>query len=261
MITYKVIIVEDESGAADNLKLLLGETQHEFKIMAVLDTVEATVEWVKSHPEPDLAFFDIQLADGSSFEIFKQTDIIFPVIFTTAYSEFAIDAFKVNSIDYLLKPIVKNELEKAIEKFETLYMNSGKFDQEKIINVIQTLSHKQKPQYRKGFLASQGNKIIPLDIDSIAYFSLDNELVHAHTFRNSTYSLDESLKDIVNSVDPADFFRANRQFIVSRKAIICAERFFKGKLRLKLNIKSSDEILISKAKTAEFKIWLVDCAC
>ncbi len=251
----KVLIVEDELGVAQNLCDLLMETSHEIEILAIIESVKDAVYWLSTNPPPDLGFFDIRIADGDSFDIFRQTDIQFPVIFTTAYDEYALRAFKVNSVDYLLKPIGKNELEAALSKYESIY-KSKKVGNNELLSLIQKIQKTQPQTYKNNLLVYVRDKILPIAVEKIAYFYLEKQLVHCVTHQNEKFVIEQSLDKIELQLNPNSFFRANRQFIVSRMSINSATQHFHRKLKLDLSPAAKEEVLISKLKASHFKKWL-----
>ena len=249
----KAIIIEDEDIAAKALHALITETDAEIEILTNLQSIDESVEWFRSHPMPDLVFMDIHLADGSSFSIFDEINISCPIIFTTAYDEYALKAFEVNSIDYLLKPINKKNLERAILKLKHLQATP-----EENINLVNKLLEgiKQKtPTYKTYFLVADKDRLIPLATDEIACIYINSSIVKAITLKSKVHYLDQSLEDILLQLNPTSFFRANRQFIVSHKAIKDISIWFGGKLSLNLTIPFSEYIFVSKAKVSEFKKW------
>jgi two-component system, LytTR family, response regulator len=253
----RVLIIEDEYGVAQNLCDILQEIEPNIEILAILETIKDAVEWIKENPKPDLGFFDIRIADGSSFEIFERTSVDFPIIFTTAYDEFALKAFKVNSIDYLMKPIDKDSLISALNKYESIYKRDKVADNENLLKIIHELRLGDQKKYKKSFLVYIRDKIIPIAVDDIAYFYLEDEIVYCITHKNEKYTIDQALDKINTQINPEDFYRANRQFIVSRKAIKSAIAYFHRKLKLELNPTLLKEVLISKPKVSEFKKWLI----
>lgn len=248
----KVIIIEDEIIAAQTLQRLIGEIRNDYEIEAVLQTVEESVEWFSAHPAPNLVFMDIHLADGSSFSIFDKVNIDCPIIFTTAYNEYTLEAFEVNGIDYLLKPISKARLAKAIHKFESI---SYKNDNQQIINkLIESMSEKHSRR-KTHYLVPHKDKLIPLAIADIAYFYADMKIAKAVTFEERHYSLDHSLEELMKQLDHEQFFRVNRQYIVSHTAITDLSIWFTGRLAVNLNVPVAEKIVVSKAKSPEFKAW------
>lgn len=248
----RAIIVEDETLAAQNLKGILNEIGT-LDIIATLESVNETVAWFTLHNSPDILFLDIHLADGLAFNIFDRVTIDCPVIFTTAYDEYALKAFKVNSIDYLLKPIDINTVRKALEKYEKLTSPGRNRD----IDLQNLLTYfKKNTTYRNNFLVSvRGDKLIPLNTDDIAYFFIDYGTVKSISFGNKTYNMDYTLDELENMLNPEIFFRANRQFIISRKAIKDIDLWFNNRLSVNLKSTVPEKILISKARVPEFRSW------
>ena len=252
----KVLIIEDESGVAQNLCDILQEIEPEIEITAIIETVKEAVAWIKNNPKPDLGFFDIRIADGESFEIFEQTTVDFPIIFTTAYDEYALKAFKVNSVDYLLKPIEKTALEAALKKYKTYFDKKTAIDQESLIRLIQEMRETKPQHYKKNLLVYVKDKILPVAVDQIAYFRLEHELVYCITHRNEKYVIDQALDKVESQLNPEHFFRANRQFLVSRKAVNSAAQHFHRKLKLEMTPSPPVDVLVSKTKAMGFKKWL-----
>lgn len=245
-----VIIVEDEPSAASNLRSMLNEVAPHIKVMAVLTGIDETLKWLAYQPSPDLGFFDIQVADGLSFDILKKTEVQFPVIFTTAYDQYAIDAFKVYSIDYLLKPINEKALMTSLRKYDQL-------TQPRLTNaLLEQIIHSIHPKQIKSFLVHYKDKLIPLPSSDIAYFSIGEGLVHAHTLSNHRYPLDHTLDELENVLDGFEFFRANRQYILNRKAIKDIALYFNGRLSVHVTPQTAGKVLVSKARASEFKLWM-----
>ena len=240
--------------AAQALKKLLGEVSPSMEIVGLLESVEESVEWLENSPMPDLMFMDIHLADGSSFAIFEKVNITCPVIFTTAYDEYALKAFEVNSIDYLLKPISKEALVHALNKYHNLAerrVNADQFDR-----LLAKLGEKKR--YRSCFLLPERDKLVPLPVDIITYIYIDAKTVKIFTTNGKVYFMNHTLDDIMNELDPQMFFRANRQFIVSRQSIKDVSVWFGNKLAINLNVETPEKIIVSKARVSEFKIWFTD---
>ena len=240
--------------AAKTLKKLLLEVSPGVEIVGVLESIEDSVDWIASHPMPDLMFMDIHLADGSSFAIFEKVNITCPVIFTTAYDEYALKAFEVNSIDYLLKPISKEALEHALNKFYSLSekrVNVGQLD--KLMSQLG-----EKKRYRSCFLLPERDKLVPVLVNSIVYIFIDAKTVKIVTTSGKVYYMNHTLDDIMSELDPWVFFRANRQFIVSRDSIKDVSVWFGNKLAINLNVEVPEKIIVSKARVSEFKNWFTD---
>lgn len=249
----KVVIVEDEKAAAENLKFLLSESDTSIYVDKIIDSVSEAVKYFTEDKSIELAFFDIHLADGISFEVFDEVDVNIPIIFTTAYDEYAIKAFKVNSVDYLLKPIDEEELKEALDKYRTTRQTSSITDSFK--EIVRMLKNENKT-HKSAYLVQQRDTLIPLNVPDIAYFTIDMGVVKAITFENKFYNMDENLEDIEAELDPNQFFRANRQFIVQRKAIENLKLYFNGKLILSINPKPLEQIVVSKAKAPQLKKWM-----
>ena len=251
-----VLIIEDETAAAVNLKSILRSVMPDCNVIDVLESIEESVDFFndKSQPTPDLVFMDIHLADGESFRIFDSVDIQAPIIFTTAYDEYALRAFKVNSIDYILKPIKAEDLRHAIDKF-TLLSGMERNDYKSRVN---TMIESSKRDSQRVFLVHYKDKIIPLSIDDVAVFYTSNEKVSAHTYSGERYVIDRTLEVLQSLLPDNEFFRANRQFIVARKAVKDIAVWFGSRLSLNLSIETPEKIIISKARVPEFKQWLMD---
>lgn len=244
------IIVEDEVGAANHLTSVLASVEPGIKIQTVLHSISEAVEWITTNNHPDIAFFDIQLEDGLSFEIFKECKVPFPVIFTTAYDQYAIEAFKVNSIAYLLKPIKEADLRFSLAKYKDIRRFG--VDQNLVLQLIDTIEKKQRPLT---LLIRLKDKLIPVPENEFAYFYLEHGLVKGRTLQNQSFPLDHTIEDLVLLLNKQNFFRANRQVVVNRAAIIEAEYYFNGRLSLKMFHGPQDPILISKARVPIFKKW------
>jgi two-component system LytT family response regulator len=249
----KAIIIEDEFIAAETLKTLITEIRADIEILAVLQSIEETVEWIEINPSPDLVFMDIHLADGSAFMIFDSVKITCPIIFTTAYDEYALKAFEVNSIDYILKPISKTALEKAISKYQNFIGNTSQ-NQNVLDNLLKCLKQYDR-SYKSYFLVPERDKLIPLALNDVYYIYIDTKIVKVVTSDNKGRYLDKTLDDIMSELDPEKFFRANRQFIISRSSIKDISLWFGNKLSVNLKISVPQKIIISKARVKEFKQW------
>jgi DNA-binding LytR/AlgR family response regulator len=253
----KTVIIEDEPLVAKDLQKLLQQIDNQIDILATLGSVESAKKWFKENPEPDLLFMDIQLSDGVSFDLFNWVKIECPVIFTTAYNEYAIRAFKVNSLDYLLKPIDKQELKHALDKFRRLYENKTELPnlQNRFLQFLQDLKGEEK-KFKERFIVHYKNALIPITTEKIAYF-LKDELIYAVTTDNQRLvSQYETLEEIEEVVNPAVFFRATRQHIVHILTIESYKTNFNGKLTLKLQKPHSETIDISREKASIFKKWM-----
>lgn len=250
----KAVIVEDEHIAAQNLQRMLTTLSPDVEVIAVLQSVEESIEWFMLHPVPDLVFMDIHLADGSSFSIFERVEICCPVIFTTAYDEYALKAFEVNSIDYLLKPINLKNLERAMTKFRNLQPVDKNIESDAVTRLLASF-RLNKESYKSNFLIPYKDKLIPLATDKIACFYTGNKNVNILTLDNKTFVLDATLDDLYIQLDPARFFRANRQYIVAHKAIEDISIWFGSKISVNLVVSTPERIIVSKARVSDFKTW------
>ena len=250
------LIVEDEIIAAETLESLLAKVQPDVEIAAVLQSIEETVEWMEMHPSPDLIFMDIHLADGSAFRIFDSVDIKCPIIFTTAYDEYALKAFDVNSIDYILKPINTAALEKAMAKYNN-FTGESTYNKDVINKLMETLKLPNK-SYKNYFLIPDKDKLIPVQVDDVRYIYIDTKIVKAVTATGKAYYMDKTLDEITEHLNPQKFFRANRQYIIARSAIKDMSVWFGNKLSINLNIDVPEKIIVSKARVREFKQWMTE---
>lgn len=244
----RALIIEDETAAAVNLRAVLRETAPDVEVTGVLESVAESVEYFRNHPQPDLLFMDIHLADGDSFRIFDEVEIAAPVIFTTAYDRYALEAFKVNSIDYLLKPLKSADVQRALEKLRRL---TGSESRAYGARVKAMAAERQET-----FLVHVRDRIIPLHRDKIAYCYTSDEKVTACGFDGEIYPLDRTLEALQALLPEADFFRANRQFIVARRAVRDIAVWFGSRLSLALQVETPERIVIPKARVPEFKAWL-----
>jgi len=247
----KALVIEDEILASKHLLQVLDEVG-DISVIAVLESITETIEWFRKNPQPDIVFMDIHLADGSAFEIFRNTEINCPVIFTTAYDEYALKAFKVNSIDYLLKPIEAAEVQNALKKLRGL---SGSESLKTAMNNLID-SYGRSSKYKKHFLIpSKGDKLIPVQASDLACFCIDTGIVKAFSTDGRSYNFDYTLDELSELLDPRVFFRANRQYIISKTAIRDIDLWFNSRLSVNLKIAVPEKILISKARISEFKKW------
>lgn len=247
----KVLIIEDEQPAAHKLIRLLEEADKQIEVIDVLASIEQTIDWLAVHPGPELIFMDIQLEDGISFEIFETCKIQTPVIFTTAYDEYALKAFKVNSIDYLLKPIAPDDLKAALDKFNVLHRQQANYSRlESIISQLQ-------PKTKERFLIKIGEHYRSVQTLSIHCFFIMERNTFIQTDTGKTYPIDYSLDKIEQLVDPGQFFRINRNFIVNFSAIQDILIYSSGRLKIILNgWTEKEDILVSRERVTEFKEWM-----
>jgi len=247
-----ILIVEDEALAADRLEKILKEITPDITVLAKLGSIKESVKWLMLN-SADMIFLDIQLSDGLSFSIFDQVSVQTPVIFTTAYDQYAIKAFQLNSIAYLLKPIRKNELAESLQKYKS-FKSAFSIDFE---NLLATIQGKQS-QFRKRFLIQIADKFRKVEVEEIAYFYAFDGNVFFSTFEGQSYPADMSLETLENTLDPSRFFRINRKFIVSMKSI--ANMIAWSRSRIKLTLKplpeNDEETIVSIDRTTDFKKWM-----
>lgn len=245
------LIIEDEKIAAERLADLIKKCDPSLEIAEVVQSVKNAVQWLNSHPTPGLIFMDIQLADGLSFEIFEQTTVKAPVIFTTAYEEYAIKAFKVNSIDYLLKPVDQQELKKAIDKF-----NASNQPREIPVQVFETIMQSLTRQYKNKFVIKVGEHLKIFTTDDIQCFYSMEKCTFLQNNAGRDYALSYTLDQLEELLDPAKFFRINRKFIISTRAIADIVSYSNSRLQVRLHTNQTDELTVSREKVQEFRRWL-----
>lgn len=251
----KVLIIEDETTASENLMAMLKEIDPSIEVLHVLESVQQTVRWLSANPAPDLMFMDIHLSDGSAFTLFDQMDVETPIVFTTAYDEYALDAFAVNSIDYLLKPIKTSELTRALEKFKKW----GKADVVAYLEQMMKLRPGGKgsaQEYKQSLLIPKKDKLLPVNLDDVACIYSTDRKTQVYLKDKRVLDYNRSLDSIIGSLDPARFFRANKQFIVARDCVKEIVIWFDSRLLLKLPIELPEPLFVSKNKAAEFKNWM-----
>ena len=249
-----ILIIEDEEPAANRLKKMVTELEPDANVLDNIVSVNSAIAWFKQNPSPDLIFSDIQLSDGLSFDIFKNVAVQCPVIFITAYDQYAIDAFKVNSIDYLLKPIKKDDLQVAINKFKKLNKSESSLDINKILEVF----NQPKAGYKTRFIVRYGEHIKTIKIEDTAYFYTEDKINFLITNEGRRYTIDYNLDALENTLDPKTFFRINRQFIISINAISEMFSYSKSRVLVKLNPPSKHETIVSTERSGDFKLWLGD---
>lgn len=256
----KVLIVEDEELAVKKLQKTLAAVDAGAEVAGVTDSIRSSVEWLQNNPAPDLILMDIELADGQSFEIFDRTEVKSTVIFTTSYDEFALKAFKVNSVDYLLKPVQKEDLQAALDKFRKVKNMYGSAPGSPAINMdslVKELQQKLQPkEYRKRFLVKLGQKLVSIEVDEIAYFYSDGRLNFFKTADNKKFVVDYTMDDLEDMLDPEKYFRISRSFYVSVNCIDKIDDYFGNRLILGLKPAVDKEALVSREKVTDFKKWL-----
>ncbi|MEI6751909.1 MAG: LytTR family DNA-binding domain-containing protein [Paludibacter sp.] len=248
----KVLIIEDEQPAAKRLEKMLAEIAPDVEITNRCDSIESSIAYIQSGAKPDLIFLDIQLGDGLSFDIFKQVEISCPIIFTTAYDEFAIRAFELNSIDYILKPVSKEKLEKSIEKYRKISQQNSSSDW----SALASLLEKGKREYKQRFLVYVGEHLHSVQTSDIAYFYSVEKSTFLVSQAGKSYSVDFSLDKLETVVSGDDFFRINRNYLVEFRSIKKINILSKSRIKLMLEPATTDEILISTARTHDFREWL-----
>jgi two-component system, LytTR family, response regulator LytT len=253
-----ILIIEDEEPAFRRLQKMLKEIEPGHALLNQIVSVSSAVKWFKENDAPDLIISDIQLSDGVSFEIFKQVDIKCPVIFTTAYDQYAIEAFKVNSIDYLLKPVKKEELEKAVAKFKTLTPATAAAPAIDINKLLQSLQPATGTEYKKRFVVRYGEHIKTIDIEEVVYFYTEDKATFLCTKDARRFVVDFNLDTLDSILDPKIFFRINRQYIISIHSIAEMFAYSKSRVLIKLNPPSKHETIVSTERSADFKHWLGD---
>ncbi len=248
----KIVIVEDEPRAANQLQKLLAKSAFAFSVLTIIDSVEDAVAWFLKNTAPDLVFMDIQLADGLSFEIFQKIEISAPIIFTTAFDQYAIQAFKVNSVDYLLKPIQQHDLEAALHKFSKSNNSSNPIEP----NILkELLSSMQTPQKRAGILVKEGSGFVQIRISELLYMYSQDSITFGIT-HNKRYIIDETMDQLFDSLDDTRFYRINRGQIISKLSVLKIEPYFNHRVKLILTNPRDQEFIVSRQKTSDFKDWM-----
>lgn len=268
----QVFIVEDEPLAVKKLVRLLEEVAFDVKVMGTAGGIRTAVEWLENNPAPDLIFLDIELSDGQSFEIFQRTRVKSPVIFVTSYDEFALQAFKVNSVDYLLKPVQKEDLANAIAKYRELklqYSRDSSPISASIENLLLSLVGNSgaaaapataeaapKKEYRSRFLVKHLQKYVTVDVSDIAYFWSEGRVNFFKTRAGQKHLVEYTMEEIESMLDPRDWFRVSRQFIVSVPSVTEIHPFFNNRLKLHLTPKEPEEVTVSRERVSDFKVWM-----
>ena len=247
----RVLIVEDETAAYENLVEILLLLDPGIVIAGNTEGVGQTIRWLKTNPLPDLILMDINLSDGSAFSIFDSIMVEIPIIFITAYDEYAIEAFKVNSIDYLLKPVKLMDLKRALDKFK-------KWTKQDVMKYISQLTQfAPSPRYKDKLLVPVNDKLVPVDLSEISFFYTTEKNTRIYVRNGKIYSYSKTLEQIEGSLNPADFIRANKQFILSRNSVKNITIWFDSRLLITVDVEPPERVYISKNKAAEFKAWIV----
>ena len=253
-----IVIIEDEPIIANNLESILIELEPSFNILKSLTNVKSSIDWLKKNQSAcDLLFMDINLTDGLSFEIFNQIESNTPIIFVTAYDQYALDAFRVNGVDYILKPFDKTKIKQSLNKFKSLIQTgSNPTNAESLQHLLEVVASKTITNKRKSYLVYHQDKLIPLAVDDISWFYKSNQVTYACTISKKKYVIDDALDKIQNEVSSVNFYRANRQFIVNKNSIENISIYFNGRLIVNIMPKPDEKIIVSKSKATDFKNWL-----
>ncbi len=257
----KILIVEDEELAVKKLQKTLADVDPEAKVVGVTESIQSTVEWLQQNPPPDLILMDIELADGQSFEIFKRVEVKSPVVFTTSYDEYALKAFKVNSVDYLLKPVQKEDLTTALQKYRQIREIYKPADAPQadfnMDSLVKQLQQKLQPrEFRKRFLVKHAQKLVSIEVDEIAYFFSDGRLNFFKTYDNRKFVVDYTMDELEEMLDPDKYFRISRAFYISVESVDQIHDYFGNRLLLNLKPAVDKEALVSREKVSEFKTWM-----
>jgi DNA-binding LytR/AlgR family response regulator len=249
-----VLIIEDEPLAAQRLETLILELLNDSHVTAKIDSVKKSVQWLQKNPAPDLILMDIQLADGLSFQIFEQCEVKAPVIFTTAYDEYALKAFKVNSIDYILKPVDKAELASALKKLESF--RSTQPSQEILMQSITQAMSMLTKKYKERFVIKVGEHLKTVEVKNVLYFYSQDKTTFCHTTDNRNHILDFTLDQLEGLVDPQVYFRVNRKYLVCSDSIQDIISYTNSRLRLVLKNSSDNDVIVARERVQEFRQWL-----
>ncbi|HNP20827.1 MAG TPA: LytTR family DNA-binding domain-containing protein [Panacibacter sp.] len=254
----KILIIEDEELAVKKLHKTLLSVDKDIEVIGTTDCIEMSVQWLRNNPAPDLILMDIELLDGQSFEIFNRVEVKSPVIFTTSYDEYALKAFKVNSVDYLLKPVQKEDLAAALDKYKKMY--SATASANSMINMeslVKELQQKLQPkEYRKRFLVKNAQKLVSVEVEDIAYFYSDGRLNFFKTKDNKKFIVDYTMDELEDMLDPESYFRISRSFYVSINSVDQIHDYFGNRLLLYLKPAVDKEAIVSREKVTEFKKWM-----
>lgn len=249
----KVLIIEDETAASENLIAMLQEADSSIEVVKVLESVQQTIRWLSSNPAPDLIFMDIHLSDGSAFTLFQEIEVTVPIVFTTAYDQYALDAFAVNSVDYLLKPIKASELNRALDKFR-------RWTQSDVMDYLQRMM-KMRPAeaptvYTTTLLLPVKDRLVPVNMDDVAFIYSTERKTQIHLKTGEAMAYNRSLDSISEGLDPSRFFRANKQYIVARDCVKDIVVWFDSRLLVRMTVDLPEPLFVSKNKAADFKNWM-----
>lgn len=255
-----ILIVEDEDLAVEKLRKTLEKVDDSAQVIGVTGSISSSIDWLSNNPNPDLILMDIELADGQSFEIFERIRVKSPVIFTTSYDEYALRAFKVNSIDYLLKPVQTEDLEAALVKFREFRESFSQAPEHQTTNIEKLIrelqSQFQPKEYRKRFLVKHVQKLVSVEVETISYFYSEDRFSFFRTHDDRQFIVDYNMDELEDLLDPDDFFRISRSFIVSVRSVDQISDYFGNRLALQLKPAISKEVIVSREKVAAFKKWL-----
>lgn len=249
-----ILIIEDEPQAAKRMETLMKELERDVNILAKIDSVKNAVDWIANNPPPDLILMDIQLADGISFSIFEKCSVQSPVIFTTAYDEYALKAFKVNSIDYILKPVDKDELSAALKKFRSMTRTAP--DTKVLLDNIGQAVQMLTKRYKSRFMIKVGEHLKTIETASLLYFYSQDKATFCYTVDNRSLILDYTIEQLEEMTDPMVFFRVNRKYLVSAAAITDIISYTNSRLKLKLKGSTDDDVIVARERVQDFKEWL-----
>ncbi len=253
----KILIIEDEPLAAERLSDLILKLDSEIQILDVMDSVRESIEWFQNNDAPDMCFMDIQLADGLSFDIFEKAEVTCPIIFTTAYDEYAIQAFKVNSIDYLLKPVDLDGVQKAFDKYRGLVQQPSTQQKVTDLNLIHQVMNMMNKTYKSRFIVKAGNHITSIPVSEILYFYSEHKTTWLKTQALKKHAIDYTLEQLEDLLDPKQFFRLNRKYLVAYPSIQSILTYSNSRLKVNLHdLPKQEQILISREKVGRFKEWL-----
>lgn len=249
----RVLIIEDETAASENLIAMLQEADSSIEVVKVLESVQQTIRWLTSNSAPDLIFMDIHLSDGSAFTLFQEIEVTVPIVFTTAYDQYALDAFAVNSVDYLLKPIKASELNRALDKFR-------RWTQSDVMDYLQRMM-KMRPAatptvYTTTLLLPVKDRLVPVNMDDVAFIYSTDRKTQIHLKTGETMAYNRSLDSISEDLDPSRFFRANKQYLVARDCVKDIVVWFDSRLLVRMSIDLPEPLFVSKNKAADFKNWM-----
>ncbi|MEM9886884.1 MAG: LytTR family DNA-binding domain-containing protein [Bacteroidota bacterium] len=253
----KIVLVEDEQLALEHLEMLLKRYDGSMEVVAKLTSVRAAVDWFLQNTPPDLAFFDIQLADGASFEILEQITVSCPIIFATAYQEYTLKAFKSNGIDYILKPYDFEEIQKALHKYQQLKANFTQQSNQQLLQIRSAVMSLQE-SYKKRFLVKSGAQLFSIKTSDISYFYHESKIVWLKSTNNKKYAIDYTLEQLQSLLSPKQFFRINRKYFIAIESIQKVVSYSNSRLKLQLSPTVEEEIIVSRERVNDFKDWLND---